>query len=82
VSFRQTTMAADCTCVCGRPSHTKYTILTPSPKRDAEVANSKVSSGAAKAEQEAHGPCYSHLAASTAIPSPLTASPFFGQVAP
>ena len=82
MSFRQTTMAADCTRVRGRPSHTKYTILAPSPKRDTEVANNEVSVGAAKAEQEAHGPCYSHLAASTAIPSPLTVSSFFEQVAP
>ncbi|RTE74678.1 hypothetical protein BHE90_010861 [Fusarium euwallaceae] len=54
VSFRQTTMAANCTRVCGRPSHTKYTIPAPSPKRGAEVANSEVSVGAAKQQSRKH----------------------------
>lgn len=54
VSFRQTTLAADCTRVSGRPSHTKYTIPAPSPKRGAEVANSEVSVGAVKRSSRKH----------------------------
>ncbi|KAJ4204604.1 hypothetical protein NW759_014825 [Fusarium solani] len=54
VSFRQTTMAADCTRVCGRPWYTKYTIPVPSPKRGAEVANSEVSVGAATQPSRKH----------------------------
>ncbi|KAI8722630.1 hypothetical protein NCS52_00407300 [Fusarium sp. LHS14.1] len=54
VSFRQTTIAADCTRVCGRPSQTKYTIPAPSPKRGAEVADSEVSVGAAKQPSRKH----------------------------